>query len=84
MRGSIPELSRPGFLVSGNIPIAGGCDKTHRTDRSHGVVDSTGSQTALDDLETASFPEDHAALVDADILEGDVAVTVWGIVKAHD
>lgn len=48
------------------------------------MVDSTGSKTTLDDLEASSFPEDHAALVDADILESDVAVTVWGIVKAHD
>jgi hypothetical protein len=47
-------------------------------------MDSAGAKTALDDLETSSFAEDHVALVHSDVVERDVAVTVRGVIKAHD
>ncbi len=61
-----------------------GENKTYRANRSHGVVNSAGAKTALDDLEASSFAEDHIALVHSDIVERDVAMAVRGVVKAHD
>ena len=42
---------------------------TYRADRSHSMVNTTWSQTSLDDFEATAFSKDHVALVDADIVE---------------
>jgi len=47
------------------------------------MVDTAGSKTALDDLETTASAEDHAAIWYANIVEADVAVTVRGVVVAE-
>ena len=53
-------------------------------DGAHGVVDTAGTETALDDLEAAAWAEDDVVEWHADVVESDVAVTVWGIVVAED
>lgn len=47
-------------------------------------MNSAGSETALHDLETASLTEAHVALVHPDVVEADVAMTMGGIIEAHD
>ena len=51
-------------------------------DGAHGVVDAAGSKAALDDFEAAALAEDHVGGGHADVVEGDVAVTVRGVVEA--
>ena len=57
---------------------------TYRTNGSHGMVDSTRTKTTLDDLKPTSFAQDHVALVDSDVFEGDVTVAVRGVIKANN
>lgn len=52
------------------------------TNGAHRVVDTPGAQTALDDLEPASFTQDDVRDGHADIVEADVAVAVGGVVVA--
>jgi uncharacterized Zn-binding protein involved in type VI secretion len=49
-------------------------------DAAHGVVDTSWAETALDDLETAARAEDDLGDGDAHVLEGDVRVSVGGVV----
>lgn len=55
-----------------------------RADAAHCVVNSAGPETTLDDFEAAAGTEDHVAVGHADVIEGDMAVTVRGVVEAHD
>jgi hypothetical protein len=57
---------------------------TYGTDTSHGMVDTTGAKTSLNNLETAAFTKHNVVQRYADILEGDVTVTVRGVVVAKD
>ena len=49
-------------------------------DAAHGVVDTSWAETALDDLETAAGAEDDLGDWDAHVLEGDVRVSVGGVI----
>lgn len=49
-------------------------------DAAHGVVDTSWAETALDDLETAAGAEDDLGDGDAHVLEGDMRVSVRGVV----
>jgi hypothetical protein len=48
------------------------------------VVDTAGSETALDDFETAALAEHHVAGGDTDVLKGNVTVAVGRVVETHD
>ena len=48
------------------------------------MVNSTRAETALYDLEATSLAEDKLTLVDADVIEGDMAMAVRSIVKTND
>lgn len=54
------------------------------TDGAHAVVDTSGSETALDDLETTALAEEKVLGRDTDVAEVDFAVTVRCVVKAID
>jgi hypothetical protein len=56
----------------------------YSTNTPHSVVNTSRSQTALDDLESLTLTHHHVGNRHTDILERDVAVTVRGVVKAHD
>lgn len=58
--------------------------RTYSANASHGVVDTAGSKTALDDLESLPFAQNHVLSWHADVIEGDVAMAVRGIVEAHN
>lgn len=48
------------------------------------MVDTAGPETALDDLETAAFAEDHCGKRNPDVLELDLAVSVGRVIVAED
>lgn len=50
------------------------------TNAAHGVVDTSWAETALDDLEAAAGAEDDLGDGDAHVLEGDVRVSVRGVI----
>lgn len=54
-----------------------------RADGAHRVVDASGAQAALHDLEAAALAEDHGVQRHAHVGEGDVAVAVRGVVVAE-
>lgn len=56
--------------------------RTYSANGSHGMVDATWSETALYNLKATAFPENKVAGGHADIVKGDVAVTVGGIIVA--
>lgn len=58
-------------------------DRTYRADAAHSVVNTPGTETALNNLEPAAWAKDHAALRHADIIEAEVTVTVRSIVIAE-
>ena len=70
-----------GVLDAGEEPLEG---LLGGADGAHGVMDSAGAQTALDDFEAASFAEDHVGGRDAYVVEEEVAVAVGGVVEAAD
>lgn len=55
---------------------------TYGTDGPHGVVDTTGSKSALDDLESTALAKDEVADWDADVIEGEVSVSMGSIIVA--
>ena len=54
----------------------------HGPDRAYSVVDASGPQPSLDDLEPATFTEHDVRSRHADVLKGDVSVAVRSIVIA--
>lgn len=46
-------------------------------------MNSARSETSLDDLKATALAQNHVALVDADIFEGQVTMTMGGIVETH-
>jgi hypothetical protein len=48
------------------------------------VVNATRAETTLDDLETTALTEDHVAGRYADVLKGNVSVTMGCVVEAED
>lgn len=66
---------------AGNEPFNG---LFGRADGAHGVVDTAGAETTLDDLEAAAFAQDHVGDWHSHVLECDVAVAMGSIVVAVD
>lgn len=54
------------------------------TDGAHGMVDTSGAKSTLDDLETTSFTKYHVGGWDTDIVKGDVGMAMRSIVEAVD
>jgi hypothetical protein len=48
------------------------------------MVNTTGSETALNNFETSAGSKDDMVGGDADVVEGDVAVTMGGIIVTKD
>lgn len=57
---------------------------TYSTDTSHGVMDSAGSETALDNLKAFALAQDDILNRYANVVEADVAVAVGCVVVAKD
>jgi len=55
-----------------------------RSDRSHCVVNTTGSETTLSDFETTTFSEEDVVDWNAYVVEFDLSVTVRSIVVSKD
>lgn len=53
---------------------------TYGSDAAHCVVDTAGSKTTLDDLETTAFAEDEVVNGYANILERDVTMAVRSVI----
>jgi len=53
--------------------------KTYNTDRSHTVVDTAGSETALDNFKPTAWAKDDVASWNPAISEDELTVAVWGI-----
>lgn len=53
------------------------------SDRPHAVVNSSGTETALDDLESATPATDHVLQRNADVLVDDLEVSLGSIVVAE-
>lgn len=47
-------------------------------------MDPAGSKTTLDDLKAAALSKNHVLCRHTDIVEGDVAVAVWGVIVAEN
>jgi hypothetical protein len=48
------------------------------------MVNTPGSETALNHLKSATFTEHHVALVDAHVIERYMAMAVRSVIEAHD
>lgn len=59
-------------------------EMTYSANRSHRMMDTSWAETTLDDLEAAARTKDHVLGRHADIVEGDLTVTVGCIVVAED
>jgi hypothetical protein len=55
---------------------------TYCSNGAHGVVNATGTQTALDNLEAAALSENQVACGHAHIVKGDVAMAMGRVVVA--
>lgn len=57
---------------------------TYSTNRTHAVMNTSGSKTTLDDLKTSTRAKNHIRSGDANILESDMAVSVRSIIVTVD
>ena len=57
---------------------------TYSADASHSMMNTTGTETALDDLEATTLAQDDVIKWYTDVVEGDVTVAVRCVVVAKD
>lgn len=59
-------------------------DNTYGSNSPHSVVDTSRPKSALDNFETTAFTKHEIAGWDADVFEGDVAMSVRSIIVPVD